>query len=251
MKSHLRLLLPPLLVLAVLPNASSLGATVPFTENFDSGTANWLDGAEFDLTYQPSGGPDGSSFASATFDFEDFSSEDFEDNDPTMVIVRGRTLVPPFGPPLIASDGAFFGNWLDDGVAEFRVSVRHDAPEPLSFFLRFAKPNNFPGVISLIGEPVQPGEWTELVVPIDLTVSNWVFEGPPSPVTLASVLSDVGRIQIAAFVPESLAGDPGVFTLDVDSIGIYPVPEPSAWISLSLLALALFATRRQWRGVVV
>src|SRR3972149_313786 len=50
--------------------AQSQGATVPFTEHFAGSVSDWADASGLSLlTYVPSGGPDGSSYASTDFVF--------------------------------------------------------------------------------------------------------------------------------------------------------------------------------------
>src|SRR5690606_15730127 len=100
-----------------------------------------------------------------------------------------------------------------------------------SFFARFAGPGNFPGVAANIAEPVQPNVWTELVVPMDLTSSQWALEGS-SPIP---ALSNVGRIQLGFYAPTSLAGIDQTYSLDIDNLRLLAIPEPT---SVALLGLA-------------
>lgn len=241
MKSHLRLLLP-LLLLAVIPVTHALAATVPVVENFETDASDWTDAAQVPLTFHASGGPDGSSYVSGSFTFAHLTEAQVGSQGGSPLVIRGQT-EPLLG--INASDGALFGNWLEDGVAEFRVMVRHNAPEPLSMYIRFAAPSNSPYVIANIADPIPSNEWTELIVPISADNPQWTyhFGGYPWPFSPQGV----GVIQLGVAMPASLAGDPGVFSLDIDSIGLYPVPEPSAWVSLTAMCVALLLTRRHWR----
>jgi hypothetical protein len=156
------------------------------------------------------------------------------------IMVRGQTLAVPGAGEFVASEGIFFGNWLEDNVGEFRAMVRHSAPEPLSFFVRFAGPQNFPGVAGNIADPVQPNTWTELVVPIDLANPQWALEGSPP----EAALMNVGRIQLGFYTPPSLAGIDQEYRFDLDNVTLLPVPEPATWALMGLAGLGWFVLRR-------
>lgn len=199
--------------------------TVPFTEDFGPDVAKWLNfNSSALLTHNVSGGPDGSSYASGDFNF---LNSVFGDQGP--VILRGTTSV--LGP---ASGGAFFGDWITDGVKRFHAFVRHDAGVPLSFFTRFADTINFPGATAVEFAPVPSGVWTELAFDINPNSPNFVtFEGQ----TFATVFDNIGQVQLGVSIPSALAGVNQIVTFDLDQVSISEVPEPA---SLALAALACF-----------
>ena len=208
----------------------SLAATPGFTEDFELDVANWVnfDNTAF-LSFNATGGPDGSSFASGDFNFKDLA---FGDQGP--VILRATTT--PLGP---ASGGNFFGDWLTDGITEFSAQVRHNAPVPLTFFARFASPTFFPGAIAVRFQPVFPNTWTEMSFDIDPSNPAFVsFEGE----TFVDVFDGIGNVQIGVEVPAALAGVDQGFTFDVDQVSI--VPEPSSLVLASLAVLACVRRRR-------
>jgi hypothetical protein len=229
---------------AILPSPLAYAVAPPVVEPFDTGAANWRDGGLALLDFVASGGPDGSSYASLDFNLLNATGGPVGSREATTVVVRAQTLAVPGAGEFVASDGIFFGDWLTDNVGEFRAMVRHSAPEPLSFFARFAGPMNFPGVAANIAEPVQPNTWTELVVPIDLTSPQWALEGS-SPVP---ALMNVGRIQLGFYTPTSLAGIDQEYRLDLDNVTLLPVPEPTTWALIGLAGLGWFVVRRPSPG---
>lgn len=212
-------------VIALAATASA--ATVPFTESFTADAANWRNGTGVALaTWAATGGADGAGFISDTFSFAQSIEGD------TPILIRGQS---SYG----SSGGALFGNWLTDGVTEYRVAVKHDAPVPLNFFTRFASPAGFPGAIGLGFVPVMPRTWTELVIQIDPANPQFIsFEGSD----FHTVFSNVGRVQIGVSVPAALAGNPGTFTFAVDEVKLIPAPA-----TLGALAFAGLGMRRRRR----
>jgi len=206
--------------------ASVDALTVPFTEDFAANSANWFDSTAINvMTWHDTGGPDGGSYASTTFNFASSGDAD------TPAVYRGQS-------NLGSSGGAFVGNWLGDGVTEFRTFVRHDASTDLSFFARFANPNNFPAMVALAGGPVAANTWTELIIPIQ-PGPNFIPEGPS---TFGAVFGNLGNVQIGVFA-EPLAGSDTTVTFGLDKVSI--VPEPA---SLVLLALGAVAVGRSYRS---
>ena len=206
---------------------------LPFTEDFDADVANWVNfNSSALLNFNADGGPDGSSYASGDINFVDLEVDD------SPVVFRATTTV--LGE---ASDGAFFGNWIEDGVTEFSMQVRHNAPIPLTLLTRFAPPLNFPGGSALNFAPVLPNVWTELVVDISPTNPQFVtFEGQ----TFEDVFDNVGNIQLfVGDLPESLAGLDQVFTFDVDKATVVPEPANLLLLWIGLTALCLRTRRRK------
>lgn len=213
-------------VAATMAVSAVFATVVPFTENFAADAANWREGTGVtDATWNASGGPDGSSYVSSTGSFANNNPGD------TPIFLRGHDTFN-------SSGGAFVGDWLADGVTAFSVYVRHDAPLPLTYFVRFAKPANFPAAVGVEFVPVLPNTWTR----IDLAI----FEGNPEFVNFETsdfqtIFSGIGKLQIGVMVPDQLAGSPQTFTFGFDQIAI--VPEPSAAAAVSLLALAALRRR--------
>ena len=203
-------------------------ATVPFTETFNAGSANWFDSpGTAPLAWNVFGGPDESPFASTTFNFVNSAAND------TPVLFRAQD---EFG----SSGGAFVGNWVTDGVTGFNASVRHNAGVPLNFFVRFASPSNFPGANHVFFIPVPSGAWTPLSAA--LPNPNLIFEGP---LTYAQVFGNIGHVQLGVSVPQGLAGVNAPFSFDLDNVGIVPEPTSLALLLLGAGVVGRKVTRRR------
>lgn len=198
--------------------------TVPFLESFTTDAANWRnDAGTAAATWTATGGADGGGFISDSFSFANSAAGD------TPVLIRAQD---SYG----SSGGNFFGEWLADGVTEYRVSIMHNVPAPLNFFTRFVSPAGFPGAIGLGFAPIPPNVWTQLVIPIDADNPQFIsFEGAD----FNTVFSNIGRLQVGVSVPAALAGNPDAFSFSIDEVTI--VPEPA---SLALLALGCAAVLR-------
>lgn len=210
--------------------APAWGLIVPFTETFASPAANWSSGLAFTpLTYPAAGGPDGSGYASRSLSFANLASGE------QPLIFRGQS-------NFNSSGNAFVGNWITGGggggggVTEFSFSVRHDAPEPVGFFARFA-PAAGPGIVALQFPAAQPGIWTTYTVAINPS-APFIYEGT----TFAGVFSNLARVQVGILVSDTLAGQTPDFTFDIDNVSI--VPAPGAAGLIGLLALAGLRRRR-------
>ena len=210
--------------LTLSTTASAFVAT--FTEDFNADTANWTNGLSAPLTHVASGGPDGSGYASTSLNFLTFAEDD------SAVAFRAESFTNPSG-------GAFFGDWTNPDVLTFSFAVRHNAPTPLTYFVRFASPFNFPGGIAVNFVPVFSNTWTEVSIDIDPSNPQFVsFEG----MTFDDVFTNLGRIQIGVNTPAALANADTEITFDIDNATV-AVPEPA---SISLLALTgLIAARRR------
>lgn len=216
-------------VMSVCP-LTARAATVPFTEDFTSGPANWfVDSAgTMPLSHHASGGPDGGAFVSNEFALRGEGSLEVAS------LFRAHQA-------LGASGGAFTGNWLSDGVTELSFFIRHDAhvSTSLTFFARMATAANFPAVVGLSNAVVPPNEWTEILLPItpaDIT--------PEPPGTFAGVLSQVGNMQIGV----QARGDSGpeFITFGLDKVSI--VPEPATLALLLSVAVPAVLRRRERRN---
>lgn len=222
-------------VLALAPGVGA--ATVPFFEDFPVDAAGWEDNVNNPVFWEPSGGPDGSSFISADFDFTGFVSP-FEDAGPIVFRAHDEDL---------ASGGAFVGDWLADGVAEVRVWVRHDAPVDLMWILRIATASNFPGAI--FDEPdggiVPPNLWTELRFKIAPDTELCTVESFDEEFTCADALGAVGHLQLGVDAPQVLIDDELTVMLDVDQVEL--VPEPASVLVLTAGAGGLLTLARRRR----
>ncbi len=204
--------------------ASSAYAIVPFHEPFALNASNWRqsDGLT-DLSWMASGGLDGSSFASAPFNFVN------QPANATPIIVRGATTYNTSG-------NALFGDWRTDPVTEVLVDLRHDASVPLTFFARFSP--GAAGAVALAAVTLPAGSWQQVRFGIVPAVPPLIFEGPG--VTYDTVFSSVARVQFGVLVPQDLAGVDQNFRFDVDNIRV--VPSPGA---LVFLGLAMLGVRRK------
>jgi len=226
----MRHLIAGILVLGLAQTGQAV-SVLPFTEGFEVNTSNWLSGISQAPNWSASGGVGGSGaiFTSGTIDTSGFGP----------IIFRGNNAAT-------ASGGAFVGNWLTAGVAEFRAYVWHDAPVALNFYARFdkgagsaASSNNF---------LVSPTTWTLLNIPIfdSLGTSGQIFQsyGAAGPGGFNSILSDIKNIQIALGAAQDASTHGQTYTVGLDSVSI--VPEPGTG-SLGLLGLILLGAYRRLR----
>lgn len=186
-----------------MPAASA--TEVPYTETFNAGHADWYDHPGLEpLSWSPDGGPDGSGHVWEVFNF--VNSREGE--------------VPAFfraQDEFNSSGGAFVGNWIGEGVTEFSSFVRHDLPFPVTFYVRFSSPVNFPGAIAIIFQPVMPATWTKLTIAIDPDNPQFVtYEGSD----FETVFSDIGHVQIGVQVSRQMEGFNGDFTFQLDDAAI-------------------------------
>lgn len=204
--------------LIALTGDAVFAVTLPFEEEFAMDAADWKNSSSADLTYVATGGSDGGGFVSTTFAFASTGSN-------TPVLFRGQD-------GFDSSGDAFVGDWITENVTTLRAFVRHNAPQSLNFFSRFASPLSFPGAVAVDFSPVPPGVWTQIELQTTSSSPQFVsFEGSD----FATVFSDIGNVQIGASRPDSLETDVTIYTFDLDQVTI--VPEPSSWF-LGLIAVA-------------
>jgi hypothetical protein len=226
-----KLLLVAASLIAVSPaherSAAAATLTVPFTETFATGVANWriLAGGSEDLpTWVVSGGPGDANFITQQF-LIPTSGGGF--SGPTLFRGQGN---------FDSSDDRFVGDWITGGVGQFSVALRHSAPEPVIFQFRFAPVANSPGA-STIDHVVPSNTWTTITVPIVDSAS--VFQAysqftPPNPAVFADIFGNLSNIQIGlaplSAQDQSIRGNTYAFDLALPSIT--PVPEPTGWLLL-------------------
>lgn len=213
---------------------SRVVATVPYTENFTSNSANWADSTGQALaTFVPSGGPDGSSYISSSFNTAGSADDD------GIVVFRGQD-------EFASSNHAFEGNWLAGGINYFSAYVLNTSPVPVQFFARFSTAANFPGVAADNGTIAQPNTWTLLSFDINPSQINATLfpEGPPS--FYNSVFNSVGHVQIGFDVPAGYGGANQTITFGLDKVSIN-TPEPASGV-LALGFASLGFIRRRSRN---
>ena len=214
----------------MLTASSAHAVTLGFTETFDSGVAGWEDNVNNPLSIVASGGDGGGAYASGTFNFNGYSN--------------------PFGGGPVTfrasfsdnpSGGAFAGNYLTEGVGSIAVSFRHNAPEPLTLFLRVATAANFPGAVLAQTVSAATNEWTRIVFDIDPNSPFCFTEGGPC----AAAFSNVQNLQFGTDAPAGLLDDDIAYSLDIDQISILPVPEPGTALLMGLGLAGLASVQRR------
>lgn len=222
-----------IVALAFVTSAAS-AAVSPFTENFAADSANWYNNnSSAPVGWSSSGGPDGSSYATTSFNFGSFTPG---------VPIPGNTAVLFRAQDEFNSSGnALVGDWVAGGINELSFWVRHDAPEAVTFFARFATPANSPAW-SGIGPAVAPNVWTQVTLP--LSIATLTYEGPPGAgqTQFNNVFGNLGHVQIGAFA-QNLAGLNQDITFDLDQVSIVPAPA-----ALAMLLPALFLNPRRRRN---
>jgi hypothetical protein len=213
----------------------------PYTENFATDSAQWLNGPQTGFAnWVASGGPDGSSYISASMDTVGTTL------DGAKVLFRGNSTTSP---PIHASNDEFLGDWLAGGIGQFSVYVYHEAPEALPYFARFAKSTGFPGVAAEEGTLVQPFTWTKLNYGINPSqIGSTLFPETTTPgtelATYNSVFTDIGRVQIGFSVPASMVGSANTYLYAIDQVSV-AIPEPASAVLLVAGAFAANVRRRR------
>lgn len=196
-------------LLAALSGVAS-GSIASFVETFDDDAASWRNfNSSVDLDWFPSGGPDGSAYASGTYNLINSAGSPFPP-----IVIRGQL---GFG----SSGGAFAGDWIAAGVTGFSFDFRHDLPEPIVVTGRFAVPANNAGASTESSILVAPNTWTTVFYDLTEGSSDIISFGAGS---YQQIFSNVGNIQIGFNVPSNLSGQDLVGRFDIDNIRIIPAP---------------------------
>lgn len=220
--------LPLSVVLSISVAIAQAAPTVPFTEHFATDAANWRNGANVALDYSASGGPDASGYATVTTPIGNPTV-----NDSNLILFRGQNNFD-------SSNHQFEGDWISGGINRFSAYVRHNAPNPLEYFVRFTTPMNFPGIAAIPPTTVPPNVWTKLAFNISPSNGNIELfpEGAPSAFLgqFSQIFGNLGRIQIGITLPPQTPTS-GPYKFDVDQVSIN-IPEPAS----ALLMLVVFST---------
>ena len=212
-----------------LPGVAS--AVTSFVEDFGSDAANWRDSSGLNaLPWVATGGVGGpmDGYVTTTANFMAAADGD------SAVLFRGHDAYN-------SSADAFVGNWVADSVQTFAFWVRHNAPEPLVYFTRFATSGNFPASNAIQPIAVAPDTWTLLSVAIDPGNAQLQSEGP---FPFNSIFGALGNLQLAVNVPAGLAGMDATYTFELDRPGVTVVPEPGS-VAIALLGSATLFIRRR------
>ncbi len=218
--------------------AQASAVTVPFVEEFPTDNANWEDSLNNPMGWQATGGPDGSSYATSSFDFTDFV-EPFPGAGPIVFRASGSDN---------ASGGAFIGDWIAAGVASITAFVIHDAPVAMEFsLLRLAGAINFPAGALENTNLVQPNTWTQISWQFLLTDPPCTAESFNPTDTCADILDAVFNFQIGTNAPSEVIGEPGAgvtVNFGIDKVSLVPEPSTALMLGVGLLGLAVGRTRR-------
>ena len=226
MRANARVLMLCSLVGSLLSSSAS-AVTVPFEESFSVNASNWKNTAYGNPIYVASGGSDGGGYIRHTFAFSSSSST-------TPVLFRGHD-------EFNASGGAFVGNWIADGATKVKAKVRHNFPQPTTFFARFADPAFFPGAIGIDFAPVFPNVWSEIEFGIYNGNPQFIeFEGSD----FHTIFSNIGKVQFGVSEPAAFANDPTLYTYELDQVLVVPEPASLA-IVLGLAVCGLLQRRRR------
>jgi hypothetical protein len=214
-----------MLILAAAGASATAGVT-EFTETFESGDANWLNGADLALSEVAAGAKDGSAYVSTTLDLNNAGPFG-------LTIFRGESSSG-------ASGGAFAGDYIAGGITTVSFDVRHNAGQDLDIALRLASPFNFPAIGVQSGTLVASDTWTTVTFEIDPSNPLLVVEPPFTPADYESILSNIGNFQISSFRPGGLSSPLDV-TFDLDNVSITPTPSSAVLLGFG----GLVATRRR------
>ncbi|PCI07226.1 hypothetical protein COB72_10620 [bacterium] len=204
----------------------SMAGVASFTETFETGASNWLQGSFTAPGHVASGALDGSAYISSTADLN--SAGPFG-----LSVFRGEDNFD-------ASSDAFVGNYLAGGITQISFDFRHHADVDLEVALRVASSNNFPGLDVELTHAVMGGEWVTLSFDLDFSNPLITLEGPPTLDFYNSVMEAVGNLQVSVARPDGVT-TPFIVDFDLDNVALIPTPSSLAMLSIG----GLLATRRR------
>jgi hypothetical protein len=200
---------------------------VPFTEDFTSGAANWLNGSSAAPTWSATGGVDGGGYISAP---GAISAGGFG-----TIVFRGNGAAD-------ASGDAFVGDWITGGVSTFSAYISHDAPVALNFYARLDAGSGRAG--SSVDFSVAPGDWFQLNLPIANSPTSFQSYGAG---TFATVFNGIQNVQIALSTTQDPSTAGQTYNVSLDRVATVPEPGTVALLAISALGLALFRGRLHGR----
>ena len=215
---------------AVLGAGKASALNVPYTEDFTANVSGWEDNGSNPLTFVASGGPDGGSYASGTFNYFNYSN--------------------PFSGPAVlrasfadgASGGNFFGNWTNGGVYSVSAWMYQETGTSLNYFVRIANNANFPGVAFLGSTPVASHTWTQVTFNVSPSTPPCIIETVACSVVMNT---PVGNIQFGTDAPASLVATNQAFVMAVDAITVIPEPGQALLFGSGLIGLGVIGRRRR------
>lgn len=212
--------------IALATACATQASITDFSESFLTGASNWRGSSSATLlSWSGTGGPTDGSYVSSLLNLSSTSAGGYP-----ATVFRAST-------SLGSSGGAFAGNWINAGATSLSFSFRHDLSEALTITLRVATPQNYPGAAAFDSVTIAPNVWSTVTLDLSAASSQWVsFEGS----NYATVLSNIGAMQLGFVVPTALAGQNINGHFDMTNFSIVPAPGACA-----LLGLAGFAARRR------
>ena len=222
-----RLFLAPL-AFAALTIVPAQALLVPFTEDFTSGAANWLNGSSTAPGWSATGGVDGGGYISA----------------PGAITAGGfGTIVFRGNASADASGDAFVGDWISGGVSTFSAYLSHDAPVALNFYARLDAGSGRAG--STVDFSVAPGAWFQLEVPIVNAPTSFQSYGAGS---FATVFNGIQNVQIALSATQDPSTAGQTYNVSLDRVATVPEPSAFALCGLTILGCAAFWLRSCFRN---
>lgn len=207
--------------LAAFAGVAIASPASPYTETFSVDGANWRNGSSTAVDWNAGG------YASTTADLNSAGSFG-------LTLFRAQD-------GFDSSGDAFVGDYIAGGISSISFDIRQNSGQDLTFALRVATSNNFPGFAVISPTAVASGEWTTLTFDLDYTSPFYFAEGAPGETFFNSVMTVVGNLQISVDRPDGLSTPLNV-TFDVDNFATL-VPAPGA---MGLLGLGgLVAARRR------
>jgi hypothetical protein len=201
------------------------------TETFNAGAANWQDASKNAVVWSATGSFDNSAFISA--------SASFTSNVVLDPVVLFRAEITN-----LASNSAFVGDYITQGVTGISFRVRHNATTPINMFVRYAEQTfaAFPGIVVERFIDIPAGTWQQIDIPLAQILPEFKLTEEVAG-SFNTVMSNVANLQFGVTVNAGLAGLAGPFTFDLDQVTL--VPTPGSGAILTLLAASGLRRRRR------